>query len=496
MKINILKINLWAASLLAVAGLSGCPGAASEMAQTGIQPGIGKYAENPYYWEYNGKPVLLLGGSREDNLFNHPEGLEQHLDVLAACGGNYIRNTMSSRNPGNPWAFKKDLETGLYDLRQWNDQYWTRFEDLLRLSLERDIIVQIEVWDPWDFFRSEAAVGFGDGNVGWESCPFNPLLNINYTSEETGLEEVVDYTVHTPNRHLFFQTPPELADIPGVRKYQEALVEKMLSISLNYPNVLYNIRNECREAAEWARYWARFIREHARKAGMEVFITDMRRSEDFSTPEQTDLLNDRVHFDFVDISQNSHHRGQDHYDQVIEIRRHVEGHPIPLNNVKVYGGTSDWTGGIEEGTRRFWRNIFAGAASARFHREGPSENFFGIGLNELAQTHIRSARMLSEMVSIFDARPDNTILGDRSADQAYCLASGGKEYALYFPAGGEVTVDLGSMQGGIEIIWLDILNSRWLDAEPSKGGEQIRLSAPGSGQWAAVIRPAGVPGAR
>ena len=491
MQWNLKYLVLWAAAIFFLTvGMPGCRNTASRASQQGI----GIYAGNPYYWEYNGKPVLLLGGSHEDNLFNHPEGLEQHLDLLAASGGNYLRNTMSSRNPGNPWAFKKDGETGLYDLRQWNEEYWNRFEDLLRLSYKRDIIVQIEVWDPWDFFRSEAAMGFGDGNVGWESCPFNPVLNINYTSEETGLEEVVDYTVHTPNRHMFFQTPAELADIPKVRKYQEALVEKMLSISLNYPNVLYNIRNECREAAEWARYWANFIRKHAEGQGKKVYITDMRRSEDFSTPEQIDLLNDRVHFDFVDISQNSHYRGQEHYDQVIEIRHHVSGHPIPLNNVKIYGGTSGWTGGVEEGTRRFWRNIFAGAASARFHREGPSENFFGVGLNELAKTHIRSARMLSEMVNIFDARPDNSVLGDRSADEAFCLASPGKEYTLYFPAGGEVLLDLGSIQGDVEIVWLDILNSRWLDVEPGKGGEQSRLSTPGEGQWAAVIRPAGIPG--
>jgi hypothetical protein len=130
--------------------------------------GIRPYSQNSFYWEYKGEPLLLLGGSREDNLFNQPEGLEDHLDILAACGGNYIRNTMSSRKPGNPWAFKKDSETGLYDLRQWNDEYWNRFENLLKLAYERDIIVQIEVWDPWDFFRSEAALGFGAGNVGWE----------------------------------------------------------------------------------------------------------------------------------------------------------------------------------------------------------------------------------------------------------------------------------------------------------------------------------------
>jgi hypothetical protein len=36
--------------------------------------------------------VLLLGGSDQDNLFNHPElppdGLAAHLDRLVAAGGN------------------------------------------------------------------------------------------------------------------------------------------------------------------------------------------------------------------------------------------------------------------------------------------------------------------------------------------------------------------------------------------------------------------------
>jgi len=27
------------------------------------------YGKNPVYWQYKGKPVLLLGGSADDNLF-------------------------------------------------------------------------------------------------------------------------------------------------------------------------------------------------------------------------------------------------------------------------------------------------------------------------------------------------------------------------------------------------------------------------------------------
>ncbi len=64
-------------------------------AQTG--DAIAVSAIHPPYWQFRGEPVLLLGGSVEDNLFQIPN-LEEHLDLLAAAGGNYVRNTMSSRD--------------------------------------------------------------------------------------------------------------------------------------------------------------------------------------------------------------------------------------------------------------------------------------------------------------------------------------------------------------------------------------------------------------
>jgi len=64
------------------------------------EPDLGRirpYEANPRYWQYEGEPVLLLGGSEDDNLFQIP-GLEEHLDAIRDAGGNYIRNTMSDRN--------------------------------------------------------------------------------------------------------------------------------------------------------------------------------------------------------------------------------------------------------------------------------------------------------------------------------------------------------------------------------------------------------------
>jgi inosine-uridine nucleoside N-ribohydrolase len=444
--------------------------------------------QNPFYWEYKGSPVLLIGGSQEDNLFNHPDDLEEQLDLLRASGGNYIRNTMSSRDPGNPWAFKR-LETGLYDLNQWDKDYWNRFQNLLELCVERDIIVQIEIWDPWDYFKTEASLGYGPDNVGWESCPFNPRLNTNYTAQESGLVEDINYhSGRRPSKHSFFHTVPEMKDIPIVRQYQEAFVDKILSISLSFPNVLYCMNNEIGEWAQWGQYWARYIRNKAAQAGKEVYLTDMRRNSNFSSDEQVSLLHDREHFDFFEISQNNARDGQQHYDGVIFIRNQISKSPIPLNNIKIYGGEiGKWTTSVKEGTHRFWRNIFAGCASARFHRPGPSHHFFGIGISELAQANIRSMSMLVKAINIFKTEPRNELLSDREENESYCLAQTGSEYAVYFPDGGSVALDISHVKGSLSKKWLDIEKNKWLEPEIVSGGGKLELKTPAKGQWAVVL---------
>jgi hypothetical protein len=111
---------------------------------------IRPYAKKPYYWQYKGKPVLPLGGSWQDSLFNHPTGLAEHLDLLVECGGNYVRNTMSTREKEDVFPYAK--REGKFDLNQWNDEYWRRLDDFLRMTYEQDIIVRIEVFDTWDFY--------------------------------------------------------------------------------------------------------------------------------------------------------------------------------------------------------------------------------------------------------------------------------------------------------------------------------------------------------
>lgn len=478
-------LRLLKAATIAVAGLAAVLSARVPAEAEQIQP----YEKNRFYWQYQGEPVLLIGGSRHDNLFNHPEGLETHLDKIAEAGGNYVRNTMSDRNPENRYAFAR-RDDGRYDLAQWDEQYWQRFENFLKMCRDRNIIVQIEVWDPWDVFKSEAPLGYGPENRGWEAHPYNPTNNVNYTAEQSGLDEVIDYySGNTPSEHKFFQTVPAMDDNTVVRRYQEAFVDRMLDTALKFPNVLYCMNNEIGEHPEWGRYWARYIRERARRDGVDVYLTDMRRNSDFESAEQLALLHDDEHFDFFEISQNSVNKNQHHYDQIQTIRNRVLDQPKPLNNVKIYGGEGhQWTGGAEEATKRMWRNIFGGLASSRFHRPGPADRPFGIGATDLALSHLRCLRDFTDAMVVFDTAPHNELLGQRQDNEAYCLAEPGRQYAVYFPAAGQITLDLSATNGQWQARWLHIPEGEWSEGQLLQGGQQVSLSTPAAeGQWAVLL---------
>jgi hypothetical protein len=131
---------------------------------------------------------------------------------------------------------------------------------------------------------------------------------------------------------------------------------------------------------------------------------------------------------------------------------------------------------------RFWRNIFGGLASSRFHRP-----YSGLGLGEKAQANIRSMRMITNKMNIFTCEPHNDLLSDRESNEAYCIANPDKEYAVYFPNGGEVTLDIDSLNKPATIRWLDIMKSQWTNTEQIKSESKLKLNCPSKGYWAVLV---------
>jgi len=436
-----------------------------------LQEDIKIYSLNPAYWQYKGKPVLLIGGTKDDNLFQIPD-LQEHLDLLKSVGGNYIRNTMSSRNDKGfeVQPFKK-LSNGKYDLDQFNDEYWNRFYNMLKFTLERDIIVQIEVWATFDYYRDN-----------WAVNPFNQKNNINYTAEETQLPEQVNSHPTRCENNFFWSVPAE-RNQTSVLKYQQRFVDKILSYSLKFGNVLYCMDNETSVTPEWGKYWSQYIKAKAKAAGVKVHTTEMWDPWDLAHRMHSATFDHPETYSFVDISQNNHQKGQTHWDNAQRQRTRIADNPRPLNNVKIYGADTGRFGNDRDGMERFWRNIFGGMASARFHRPDS-----GLGLGERAQANIRSMRLLTDKMNIFTCAPHNELLSDRTPNEAYCLANPGTEYAVYFPDGGEVTLDIGALKKPATVTWLDIMKCQWSDARRIKSKSKLTLQCPSPGYWAVLVQ--------
>jgi hypothetical protein len=95
--------------------------------------------------------------------------------------------------------------------------------------------------------------------------------------------------------------------------------------------------------------------------------------------------------------------------------------------------------------------------------------------------------MLTDKMNIFTCEPHNDLLSDRESNEAYCIANPGKEYAVYFPDGGEVTLNTGSLKKPASVRWLDIMKSQWTKTQQIKGESKLKLRCPSQGYWAALI---------
>jgi hypothetical protein len=431
-----------------------------------IQP----WVKDPRYWQYQGQPVLLLGGSKDDNLFQIPD-LKKHLDEMVQAGANYIRNTMSDRQDKGfelyPFNQRPD---GKYDLNEWDEEYWRRFANMLQWTHERAIIVQIEIWDRFDYSRDN-----------WEPHPYNPKNNVNYNYAESG------FTKHYPdhpgaNKQPFFFTTPAQRNNSVVLPYQQRFVNRLLSYSLKYNHVLYCMDNETSGQEAWGAYWAEHIHRRAAEAGRQVCVTEMWDAWDLRSEEHRRTLDHPERYEFADVSQNNQKKGQVHWDNFQWVRRHIAQQPRPLNTVKTYGADGGRFGNSQDGLERWWRHVIGGAASARFHRPDS-----GLGLSKPAAHAIRAARKLESRVKLWDVEPANGLLTDRSKNQAYLAAQPGQAYVLYFTRGGQVGLNLKRVKGEFELRWIDVGRGEWGKTEKLQGNQIVGIRAPGRGHWVAVV---------
>lgn len=434
---------------------------------------IKPWKENPAFWQYNNKPIMLLGGSNDDNLFQWPkEMLISHLDSMKQIGANYVRNTMSDRKDRNIEIYPyKQLENGKYDLNQWNDNYWKRFDLFLKETAKRNIIVQIEMWDRFDFSQKF-----------WPLHPFNPKNNNSYTSETSGLAE--EYPEHPgTNKQPFFFTTPKQRNNKILLEYQEKFVRTMLNYSLKYKHVLYCIDNETSGEEEWGRYWSTFITDEAKKRGKNVYITEMWDNWDLKSEHHKRTFDHPERYQFCDVSQNNHRKGDIHWNNFQWVRNYISYSPRPINAVKTYGADGGQYGTSKDGIERWWLHLLGGAAAVRFHRPDA-----GLGLSEPSISSIKAARKLESVIKLWKLEPNNGLLSNRSEDEAYLSHFNDKIYVIFIPKKGSVNITTSAGANYI-IRYLSINSGEWLDKEKEVISltNETNIETPDENGWLVIL---------
>ena len=311
-----------------------------------------------------------------------------------------------------------------------------------------------------------------------------------------------------PTGHAFFETVPGLSNSKRAKilPYQKAFVDKILSISLKYPNVLYTMNNETGENPEWGIYWANYIESEAAAQGKTVQVNDMRRNTNITASDHVAIFEDPANYSFIDISQNNKEEDPNlHWDRFMNARNILEADPArirPINNNKLYSNRgSEW--GDYLPIERYFRNLLAGAASIRFHRPhwdggshvvDPETEMYirtgiGLGLSPNAQSSIQAARMLADEVNLLELEPDanhSLLPGRSSGDATFAMRNDGQEYVVLFhgQSPSSISVDLSSAPGNVEVKWLDVYGAAWVPVTQLSGGSTVTLTRPGGlTQW-------------
>ncbi|MHC4440641.1 MAG: hypothetical protein ACYS3S_25105, partial [Planctomycetota bacterium] len=156
---------------------------------------LARIAVDGRYWKYNGKRIMLLGGwnhghnpfidhdtdnDKDKQGVSTPAQIKNAMDELVAAGGNYLRCVLDPGMAAGVQGFDFCAKSGnKYDLNTMNGPFWKRIKMFISEAKNRDIIVQIEVWDRFDLI---------DGSWGgWPVSPWNPKKNKNYTTASSGL---------------------------------------------------------------------------------------------------------------------------------------------------------------------------------------------------------------------------------------------------------------------------------------------------------------------
>lgn len=452
------------AVLVALALAIGLGGAAPSHSRT-VGKSLRVSSVNPrYFTDSSGRAVYLTGSHVWWNLVGDrtwrvdcrygavkPFDYDDYLDRLVRYHHNFIRlwtiELTTWRECGDqvkvaphPW-----LRTGpgrafdglpRFSLRRFNPAYFTRLWARVAAARKHGLYVAVMLFEGWgpQFQRAP-----------WRSRahPFHPLNNVNGVSPDRNrdgrLHEI--YTLGSPT----------------VRSIQEAYVRKVIDTVGRFDNVLYEIANESGAfSIPWQYHMINVVRHHEAKRRL---------------PRRP------VGMTFVHGDWDGHALYRSRAEWVAPKNpRHMTDPPAASARKVTFSDTDHH--GLGYGDPTFpWRTFMRGYNPILMDELTPASWIEDI------RYAMGNTRRYADRISLTRMAPRGDL-----CSTGYCLVWPGREYLVYQPRGGALTVDLSPASGRtFSVEWMHPVTGRITPADPVSGGAARTLRPPFAGPAVAYL---------
>ena len=332
-----------------------------------------------------------------------------------------------------------------FDLEKWDDAYFDRLRSRVRQAGDRGIYVSVMLFQGWS-----SAKGWLGGTP-WRGHPYHPDNNVQGWSGNTKGD-----------------TGPALDD-PRIRERQAAYIRKVVDTLNDLDNVLYEVTNEGGYQGLGPvrrRHGARLREDEAQAAPGRPHrprLGEQRR--DAREPRRLVLA------------------GLEPWPDLKSDPRAVDGKKLSLldtDHVFGVGGDQKWVWkSFLRGHNVLFMDPYDDPAWA------PILAGQGVGVRdaEAARRAMGHARRYAERIDLAASRPAGELASTR-----YCLAVPGREYLVYLPDGGAVTVDLSAAKGKLSAEWMHPITGKITPGEAVEGGGKRTLKAPFAGDAVLFVR--------
>jgi hypothetical protein len=437
------------------------------------------HPDNPrYFTDGSGKAIYLAGLEYWDTLYDdgtpHADAMEysHFLDIAQQYGVNLVRlwrwNELArfsyerdawERYAGSliPWR-RTGPGTALdgrpnFDLNRFDPAYFRLLRSRVLAARGRGLYVSVMLFEGHSLQHS-------DPPWRWAGHPFHKDNNVN------GVDGDVD------GDGMGVETHSWLGRDHPITRYQWAYVRKVVDTVGDLDNVLYEVANESHNGSlEWQGHIVEYIHQYERSRRKQHPVgISVPWGGSFKPGVNAELLQSPADW----IAPNFEAPGGYSY----------RDNPPPADGRRVIISDTDHLWGASGDGVWVWKSFLRGLNVINYMEwpqlRDPSPTLAGL------RQAMRNTRACSERMDLAATTPRPDL-----ASSTYCLANPGREYLVYVPEGGEVTVDLSTAAGELTVEWVNPRTGVATEAGTVEGGAVRSLNPPFDGHAVLHLRASG-----